>query len=250
MLHTAHCRDYMMQPSDIDNVAASIDGARWRFHKVDAESVRLWTQRYPGSCFIHQSCSANGGSDFILGIQDPDQHKSMQQYGNGRPVFLDTTHGTNKNKVRSVQRDLLWSSISSHQQRGSLGGGSRHPGALQLSSASGFTAIDPNNNTLFLFGGLGIAGNELILAVEITPYVDLQFPLATALVLDEHYEGVPAAWGILQGERSSIFVRWLGALKECMAPDWRPSCFIVDDCDAEINAIRQALPIIRGASSL
>lgn len=60
-------------------------------------------------------------------------------------------------------------------------------------------------------------------------------------MVDDHGNGVPGAWVLMPGERATLFARWLRVLKDRMGPDWRPSCFVVDDCDAEINAIKCVL---------
>ena len=68
----------------------------------------------------------------------------------------------------------------------------------------------------------------------------MQFPLATLMVMDPHLNGIPVVWALTgaKGEREEYMVKWMSKLKQLMGPEWRPSCFIVDDCDAEINAIR------------
>ena len=68
----------------------------------------------------------------------------------------------------------------------------------------------------------------------------MQFPLATLMVMDQHLNGIPAVWALTgaKGEREDYMVRRMSKLKQLMGPEWRPSCFMVDDCNAEINAIR------------
>jgi hypothetical protein len=53
--------------------------------------------------------------------------------------------------------------------------------------------------------------------------------------------GIPGAWGITSSESQETIEVWLDALIELIHkhnPDWRPSCFVVDCCDALINALR------------
>ena len=60
------------------------------------------------------------------------------------------------------------------------------------------------------------------------------------MVFDAHHNGIPAAW-IISASAMEVDVRaWLQALKRHMQerrPDWQPSCFLVDDSQAEISAI-------------
>lgn len=68
-----------------------------------------------------------------------------------------------------------------------------------------------------------------------------QYPLYTVGVVDDHYNVCPTAWMISEGEKQQDLLPFLQALKravELQHPGWRPSCFIVDDCDAQTNALK------------
>lgn len=94
------CRDFYLTIKDVTNLAAELDAVLWRLAAVDAESVRLWVERNPRGYFLYEPGSGGGSCDFLLGMQDPWQKHRLMRHGHGRAVFLDTTHGTNKNKVR------------------------------------------------------------------------------------------------------------------------------------------------------
>ena len=68
-----------------------------------------------------------------------------------------------------------------------------------------------------------------------------QFPLFTLLVIDEHGNGIPVGFVITNNERAGTIAAWLkeliAAARQVM-PDFAPSCIIMDDCQAEINAVR------------
>ena len=70
---------------------------------------------------------------------------------------------------------------------------------------------------------------------------DLAFPLFTVLVVDGHWHGVPVAWDLASGQTTEDIVLMLSSLK-ASCPGWQPKVFIVDDCRAEINAIREVFP--------
>jgi len=62
------------------------------------------------------------------------------------------------------------------------------------------------------------------------------------MVVDDHHSGVPVAYILHSADdEEGAFRPALEAFKQRVlrdAPDWKPSCFIVDDCDAANNAIR------------
>jgi len=69
----------------------------------------------------------------------------------------------------------------------------------------------------------------------------MQFQFYTLMVFDDHKNGVPGAWVISSSGTQVDVAKWLTALKERMLKadaTWAPSCFLVDDARAEINAIR------------
>ena len=61
------------------------------------------------------------------------------------------------------------------------------------------------------------------------------------MVFDEWEQGIPVAFTIQGQSRECDIVPWLRKLNErCIAvkPDWRPNAFLVDNDQAELNAIR------------
>jgi hypothetical protein len=68
-----------------------------------------------------------------------------------------------------------------------------------------------------------------------------QFPLSTGMVVDKHQNGIPGVWTIQSSQTAANMVLWLKPLVAKLRsrkPDWKPSCVIVDFCQAEINAVR------------
>lgn len=71
----------------------------------------------------------------------------------------------------------------------------------------------------------------------------MQYQLFTALVFDEWFNGVPGAFALCSRATADDIARWMQAINDrCkgMQADWQPSSYIVDDCDAEMKAIRYA----------
>lgn len=61
------------------------------------------------------------------------------------------------------------------------------------------------------------------------------------MVLDQHRNGIPVAWALHERSTEVDFACWLVKLKErtrAAQADWCPSCVMVDDCDAELNALK------------
>lgn len=88
----------------------------------------------------------------------------------------------------------------------------------------------------------------------------LQLSLFTILVYDEHQNGVPVAWALLEKSNSGHLKQFLSALKirvekfraeNLQDPEWRPNNFIIDVASEEILSIRYYIILIcRGVYEL
>jgi hypothetical protein len=61
------------------------------------------------------------------------------------------------------------------------------------------------------------------------------------MVFDSFSNGIPVTWIIISNAKASDIAIWLNAINEKMKRldvEWKPKVFIVDNADAEINAIR------------
>jgi hypothetical protein len=61
------------------------------------------------------------------------------------------------------------------------------------------------------------------------------------MVFDSFSNGIPVTWIITSSAKASDIAIWLNAINEKMKRldvEWKPKVFIVDNADAEINAIR------------
>jgi len=104
-------RDWLITEQDVRNVRSEYEGTNWKRHTSPGESVRRWTQSEQEKFFFYQEpvyAPAKAGQDpvettpYILGIQTPSMLEAMLTHGNQRALALDTTFGTNSNKVRSA----------------------------------------------------------------------------------------------------------------------------------------------------
>lgn len=60
------------------------------------------------------------------------------------------------------------------------------------------------------------------------------------MVMDRHENGIPVVWTISSSQGTGAVTFWLGKVVDEVRKyksDWSPSCFLVDDADAEMGAI-------------
>lgn len=73
---------------------------------------------------------------------------------------------------------------------------------------------------------------------------NIQFPLYTLMVFDEWHQGIPVAFILTSRCAEDDLTPWMRALKERVkldCPEWKPSAFIVDCAQGEINALTYVL---------
>jgi hypothetical protein len=66
---------------------------------------------------------------------------------------------------------------------------------------------------------------------------DVKYHLITLMTFDFHCTWVLVAWVITSRQTCEDLVEWLNALRANILshmPNWRPSCFIVDDAPQEL----------------
>lgn len=89
---------------------------------------------------------------------------------------------------------------------------------------------------------MSLGMKHLMKSVNLTSFcVVLQHQLVTMLVFDDHYNGLPVGWGVVESGKAEEIARLLRALRDKareVQPDWCPTGVLVDDSDAEIKAIR------------
>jgi hypothetical protein len=69
----------------------------------------------------------------------------------------------------------------------------------------------------------------------------LQYPLYTIMVFDEWRNGIPVAWFIMSSSKEEDLTPVLTTLMDKMVaamPTWKSCSIIVDNAQAEINAIQ------------
>ncbi len=70
---------------------------------------------------------------------------------------------------------------------------------------------------------------------------DVKYHLFTLMGFDAHRNKIPLAWVITNRQIVDDLVEWFKALKAkilVIMPDWKPSCFIIDDAPQELWALR------------
>jgi hypothetical protein len=158
-------RDLMLRAQDVRNCEQEVAVTLWRWHPVEAQSVRMFTEMHPDFIFIYKEQINDQQQPFVLGMVTANMLQTALKYGDGNAVLMDATFGTNH----------------------------------------------------------------------------LRMHLHTGLVMDAHGNGLPIFHVLSQRQQQEDLQEWLLAFKSLMLQHnstWQPSCFLVDDAQAEINAIR------------
>ena len=87
------------------------------------------------------------------------------------------------------------------------------------------------------YGHDNVAGIDATFATN-----HLKFPLYTALVLDDHGNGLPIFEVPSESTAQLAITEWMVAYKQYIQAYWHPSCHLADDAQGEINAIRRLRP--------
>jgi hypothetical protein len=85
---------------------------------------------------------------------------------------------------------------------------------------------------MFTFGHNGVISMNA--TFEMTNVKYHLFPL---MDFDAHHSKIPLTWVITNRQIADDLVEWLKALKAkilAIMPDWKPSCFIIDDALQEL----------------
>jgi hypothetical protein len=73
-----------------------------------------------------------------------------------------------------------------------------------------------------------------------------RFPVTTLMLIDKHNHGIPVAHVIHSDSKADTMVQVFNALREFVGVEFTPKFILVDDCDAEIAAIRACAWGIKG----
>eukprot|EP01018_Ginkgo_biloba_P024903 Gb_17664 [translate_table: standard] len=95
-------RDLFLSREDIYNIEQRMNEVSYLFDKNDDNSVRIWRYMNPEKVFHYQEFQKddNGGTPFIIGLQDPIQLDWMIRFGHNSMLSMDSTFGTNKQKLQ------------------------------------------------------------------------------------------------------------------------------------------------------
>lgn len=63
---TGNPRDYYLTRKDINNAKGDLEKTSWRLHSNDAQSVRMYTQKYPDRVLLYQEQKLHKGADVML----------------------------------------------------------------------------------------------------------------------------------------------------------------------------------------
>jgi hypothetical protein len=89
---------------------------------------------------------------------------------------------------------------------------------------------------MFQFGHNGFISMDAMFGTN-----NVKYHLFTLMVFDFHQTWVPVAWVIMSQQTCEDLVECLNAMKGNLLlhmPNWRPSCFVVDDAPQELRALQ------------
>lgn len=105
MAPTRRLRCRYVTRDDVANVRRLLDAGSWRLHPDEAQSIEQHYEQQKDNVFIYQRQQAEPvpgkegsvleGTPFILGLMTPTMRQWAIQHGNGRPLLVDSTFGTN-----------------------------------------------------------------------------------------------------------------------------------------------------------
>jgi hypothetical protein len=113
MIVTSGCsapytRDYWVTVKDVQNAANEHDMAHWKRHPDLITSLQMWWHgdkehvnllfEYPGMPGTHPDNPDSNSApspEFIFAFSFPQSMKAARTWGKGRPIMMDSTHGTN-----------------------------------------------------------------------------------------------------------------------------------------------------------
>lgn len=92
-------RDFYLDQRDLCNIESKIDGAEWKAASDEAQSVRLWADMHPTNVLHYSEFDEVLDKPFEIVVTRPELLTLLVEHGHNRPLFIDSTFGTNTHKV-------------------------------------------------------------------------------------------------------------------------------------------------------
>jgi hypothetical protein len=103
-----YTRDFWVTVKDVQNKASEHDMASWKRHPNVMTSLQMWWHgdkehvkllfeyiEMPGTHPDNPDSNSAPYPEFIFAFSFPQPMRSARTWGNGRPIMMDSTHGTN-----------------------------------------------------------------------------------------------------------------------------------------------------------
>lgn len=214
-LKTRWSRDMMLNGKSIVTIRQSVLRKQVDYKSPDHIAVHAWVAANADKVFLYQQRQEN--VPFILGWATEWMIEKAAELGHLRTVAMDATFGTN---MWDVSIFLLFS---------------------ELACNCGYDE-DCCRKLLCEF--------YFFINIQFNVFYLLQLQLFTVMAYDDHQNGVPIAWALLEKAKSEHLIMFLQALKKrveeqraslLLHPEWKPKAFIIDVASEEILSIRYFL---------
>lgn len=84
---------------DVRNILLTMDGVEWKYDQCQAQSLRLFQQHNADLVHHYQEMGNGQGGSFEIVVIKPQSLELLAKFGHKRPLFLDSTFGTNNLKA-------------------------------------------------------------------------------------------------------------------------------------------------------
>jgi hypothetical protein len=90
-------KDFMITVKDVQNICNVMDGADWKYDTDQAQSIRCFAQHQKEHVLHYQEMGES--QPFEIVISTPRLLELLVKHGHARPLFIDSTFGTNNLKL-------------------------------------------------------------------------------------------------------------------------------------------------------
>ncbi|KAK9903370.1 hypothetical protein WJX75_003957 [Coccomyxa subellipsoidea] len=255
-------RDYFLSYADVANLKDKVDKQQWKFSENTQQSLRMFVEQNSSDILLYSEQEPiKGTADYDHIMQGRTMGSQTAEAGKGSggkegqaacPFYTDL--GSEPAEDGGGSAEPTWRDTQADPDQPAAINLDRSGQASTAKSADANFTFNADNWTLFQLAFMKKCnvenatrfghGKPLIMDATFGTNRE-KMPLITLLVVDDHGNGVPIAWGIISQERTEAIAAFLEAVRQRVRqeqPDWDPSCILVDACAAEIAAIQTTFP--------
>ncbi|CAL8465892.1 g5428 [Coccomyxa elongata] len=253
-------RDYFLSYADVANLKDKVDKQQWKFSENTQQSLRMFVEQNSSDILLYSEQEPiKGTADYNHMMQGRTVSQTVEAgkcsgHNEQAACPLYTDLGIEPAEVGQGSAELAWGCTQVDLNQPPAIDQDRNGQANTVKSADANFTFNADNWTLFQLAFMKTCnvdnavhfghGRPLIMDATFGTNRE-KMPLITLLVVDDHGNGVPIAWGIISQEKTEAIAAFLKAVRQRVRqeqPDWDPSCILVDACAAEIAATEMSFP--------